>query len=76
MLDLDECLVGQLEEREVCDPATERCVNTEGGFECAEECTSGFRPDPADLLGPCIDVDECAAGHNCTLAEKCGRQRN
>lgn len=73
-VDLDECLVGQLEEREVCESGIERCVNTEGGFECAEECKAGYQPDPADLLGPCIDIDECSANgtanHTCTLAEK------
>lgn len=68
--DVDECLNGQLEDRTVCGD-NRRCVNTEGSFECVDICQPGFQPDVTDLLGPCVDIDECfTSNHNCTLAEK------
>ena len=73
-IDLDECLIARLEEHDVCEVVTERCVNTEGSFECAEACLPGYHPDSSDLLGLCIDIDECSinatTNHTCTLAEK------
>jgi len=79
--DLDECLNAVLEERNVCDPDAQRCVNTEGSFECVEKCQPGYEPDAIDPMGPCVDIDECGSSsvngsrqpgvnHTCTLAEK------
>ena len=68
--DLDECLNGQLEDLSLCDE-DKRCANTEGSYECVEACKSGYQPDVADAIGPCVDIDECLNNnHNCTLAEK------
>lgn len=71
-VDVDECLTGGevAHGGRVCGD-DRRCVNTEGAFECVDSCHAGFEPDPADPLGPCVDVDECLqSNRSCTLAEK------
>ncbi|XP_062579175.1 uncharacterized protein LOC134241103 [Saccostrea cucullata] len=50
--DIDECVSS----KEVCDPTTETCENTEGGFIC--NCVSGYRKSN----NACIDVNECQEG--------------
>ncbi|CAL1286687.1 unnamed protein product [Larinioides sclopetarius] len=65
--DIDECLL----EAHNCDPATETCLNSIGGFQCLEKTFQ--RPDIPTVTCPvgyefnpdrrtCDDVDECLAG--------------
>lgn len=59
--DVNECLLG----RHSCHQRTQRCVNTEGSYECqvVPPCRSGFRKT---LDGNCLDIDECLENtHNC-----------
>ncbi|XP_037077300.1 fibrillin-3-like isoform X2 [Pollicipes pollicipes] len=63
--DIDECAEGT----HLCNRATERCVNEEGGYRCREarappepprgstDCDDGFRL--STTFGRCLDVDEC-----------------
>ncbi|GFQ75776.1 uncharacterized protein TNCT_259431 [Trichonephila clavata] len=66
--DIDECLL----EAHNCDPATETCINSIGGFQCLEK-TTVQRPDVPRATCPvgyefnrdkrtCDDVDECLLG--------------
>ncbi|GFY38322.1 uncharacterized protein TNIN_270692 [Trichonephila inaurata madagascariensis] len=66
--DIDECLL----EAHNCDPATEICINSIGGFQCLEKPTVQ-RPDVPVATCPvgyefnrdkrtCDDVDECLLG--------------
>ena len=57
--DIDECSLGTND----CHAITEKCVNTEGSYECV--CADGFKPArrfalTGEVFGAgCIDVDEC-----------------
>ncbi|GIY41156.1 uncharacterized protein CEXT_747461 [Caerostris extrusa] len=55
--DIDECLL----QAHNCDPLTESCLNSIGGFQCLEkravQCPTGYRLNEEKRT--CDDVDEC-----------------
>ncbi|XP_043217552.1 fibulin-2-like isoform X2 [Amphibalanus amphitrite] len=60
-LDVDECE----EKIDGCQPETERCTNTLGGYECDAQCQPGFVFSATSRA--CTDIDECAERlDNCT----------
>ncbi|CAL8134912.1 unnamed protein product [Orchesella dallaii] len=71
-VDVDECnqspLIGG---RSMCS-TSQRCVNSQGSYQCISKtiCPAGFEPDEAGTR--CIDVDECArATHSCKPNQQC-----
>ncbi|XP_055933014.1 fibulin-1-like isoform X2 [Argiope bruennichi] len=75
-IDVDECA----ERIDNCDRISQRCVNTNGSYECENEqrprpaadrdsvaqCPPGYRP----RQGGCEDVDECLEGRHRCLPDK------
>ncbi|GBN90387.1 hypothetical protein AVEN_210138-1, partial [Araneus ventricosus] len=69
-VDVDECA----QRIDQCDRVTQRCVNTNGSYECENEqrpepqqqCPPGYRP----RQGGCEDVNECLEGRHRCLPDK------
>ncbi|XP_026768070.3 hemicentin-1 isoform X3 [Pangasianodon hypophthalmus] len=60
--DINECL------RSVC-PSHQQCKNTDGGYQCFDNCPSGMTQAES---GVCVDVDECKDGsHMCRYSQIC-----
>lgn len=71
LTDIDECNQALITGSRPC-ASSQRCVNTQGGYQCVSKtvCPAGFEPDEAGTR--CVDIDECTRGtHTCKPNQSC-----
>jgi hypothetical protein len=69
-LDIDECDLTQwVKTDEKPTPCTgeQVCINNDGGYRC--DCASGYKA--GEKNGTCVNIDECAQGHECGAHSTC-----